>query len=32
MSYCRWSCDDFKSDVYVWHDISGGWMTAVSSP
>jgi hypothetical protein len=30
MSYCRWSSDEGKSDVYVWHDCSGGWRTWVA--
>lgn len=25
MSYCRFSSDDFKSDFYVYADVSGGW-------
>lgn len=29
MSYCRWSTDDGRSDVYVYHDIRGGWTTHV---
>lgn len=24
MSYCRWSSDNWKSDVYVYGDVSGG--------
>jgi len=30
MSYCRYSCDDSKSDVYVWHDVEGYWAIAVA--
>lgn len=30
MSYVRWSCDDGKSDVYVYADINGGWTTMVA--
>lgn len=29
MSYCRWSSDNFKCDVYVYADVSGGWTTHV---
>lgn len=25
MSYCRWSSDDFRCDVYAYEDIHGGW-------
>ena len=25
MSYCRWSSDNYKSDFYVYEDVSGGW-------
>lgn len=31
MSYCRWSCDDFKSDVYVYECVDGSWTTHVAS-
>jgi hypothetical protein len=31
MSYCRFSSDDFKSDVYVYEDITGGWTIHVAS-
>lgn len=24
MSYCRWSCENHKSDVYVYGDVAGG--------
>lgn len=30
MSYCRWSCDDFRSDVYCYADVSGGYTTHVA--
>lgn len=30
MSYCRWSSDNFKSDVYVYADIGGGYTTHVA--
>jgi len=30
MSYCRFSCDDGKSDVYVY-EIAAGWVTHVAS-
>jgi hypothetical protein len=25
MSFCRWSSDNFKSDVYVYEDCAGGY-------
>lgn len=31
MSYCRWSSDNFKSDVYVYEDVRGGYTTHVAS-
>jgi hypothetical protein len=31
MSYARWSSDNFRSDVYVYEDASGGWTTHVAS-
>lgn len=31
MSYCRFSSDDFQSDVYVYEDVSGGFTTHVAS-
>lgn len=31
MSYCRWSSDDWRSDVYVFADSRGGWTTHVAS-
>ena len=30
MAYCRFSCDNSKSDVYVWHDVGGYWAVAVA--
>lgn len=30
MSYCRWSCLDFKSDVYVYANINGAWTIHVA--
>ena len=30
MSYCRWSSDGFRSDVYVYEDVNGGWTTHVA--
>jgi hypothetical protein len=30
MSYCRWSSDDFKCDVYVYAHCDGGWTTHVA--
>jgi hypothetical protein len=31
MSYCRWSSDDFKCDLYCYEDVSGGFITHVAS-
>lgn len=31
MSYCRWSSMNWKCDVYVYADASGGWTTHVAS-
>jgi len=31
MSYCRWSCDDFQSDVYVYESCFGHWQIAVAA-
>lgn len=31
MSYCRWSSDDFRSDVYVYSDVEGGYTTHVAT-
>ena len=30
MSYCRWSSDNWKCDVYVYEDVNGGWTTHVA--
>lgn len=30
MSYCRFSSDDGKSDVYVYHSVQGGYVTHVA--
>lgn len=30
MSYCRWSSDDFRCDLYCYEDASGGWTTHVA--
>lgn len=30
MSYCRWSSDNFKSDVYAYADVSGGYTTHIA--
>jgi hypothetical protein len=30
MSYCRWSSDNFKCDVYCYEDVSGGFTTHVA--
>jgi hypothetical protein len=31
MSYCRWSSDGHKCDVYVYEDVSGGFTCHVAS-
>lgn len=31
MSYCRWSSDNGRCDVYVYEDASGGWTTHVAA-
>lgn len=30
MSYCRWSSDDFRCDIYCYEDVSGGFTTHVA--
>ncbi len=30
MSFCRFSSDDWQSDVYVWADVAGGYRTEVA--
>lgn len=30
MSYCRWSSDNYESDLYVFHDVNGGWTTMIA--
>lgn len=30
MSYCRWSSDNWRCDVYVYQDTNGGWTTHVA--
>jgi hypothetical protein len=30
MSYCRWSSDDHRCDVYVYEDVAGGWQIYVA--
>ena len=30
MSYCRWSSDDFRCDLYVYADCDGTWTTHVA--
>ena len=30
MSYCRFSCDNFRSDVYVYESCMGGFVTHVA--
>jgi hypothetical protein len=31
MSYCRFSTDDYRSDVYIYADVDGGFTTHVAS-
>jgi hypothetical protein len=31
MSYCRWSCDDFSSDLYCYEPEGGGYLTEVAT-
>ncbi|HEX3862744.1 MAG TPA: hypothetical protein VHY35_13720 [Stellaceae bacterium] len=31
MSYCRWSSDDWRCDLYCYEDVSGGWTTHVAN-
>jgi len=31
MSYCRWSSDDYRCDLYVYADVSGGFTVHVAS-
>jgi hypothetical protein len=31
MSYCRWSSDNFKCDLYVYEDANGGWTSHVAA-
>lgn len=30
MSYCRWSSDNWKCDLYCYKDVHGGWTTHVA--
>ena len=30
MSYCRWSSDDWKCDLYCYHSVCGGYITHVA--
>lgn len=30
MAFCRWSCDDFKCDLYVYADCYGGYTCHVA--
>lgn len=30
MSYCRWSSDSFRCDIYCYADIGGGWTIHVA--
>ena len=30
MSYCRWSCDDFRSDLYIFEHVGGFWALHVA--
>lgn len=31
MSYCRWSTDSFRCDLYCYEDVGGGYMTHVAA-
>lgn len=31
MAYARFSSDNWKSDVYTWADVHGGWVTSVAA-
>ena len=31
MSYCRWSSDDWKCDLYCYHSICGNYITHVAA-
>lgn len=31
MSYCRWSSDDFKCDIYAYADVAGGYTIHVAA-
>lgn len=31
MSYCRWSSDDFRCDLYCYESIDGNWVTHVAA-
>ena len=31
MSYCRWSSDDWSSDIYCYESCNGGWDIHVAS-
>lgn len=31
MSYCRWSCENFQSDIYCYEDYYGGIMIHVAA-
>lgn len=31
MSYCRWSTDSFRCDLYCYADVRGGWTTHVAT-
>ena len=30
MSYCRWSSDDWRCDLYCYEHVAGGWMIHVA--
>lgn len=30
MSYCRWSTDDFRCDLYIYENVSGCWTIHVA--
>lgn len=31
MSYCRWSSDNWKCDLYCYENVNGGWTTHVAA-
>jgi hypothetical protein len=31
MSYCRWSCENYYCDAYVYENVAGYWVTHLAS-